>query len=348
MPTTGLTAVARRDSRRESQRAVTLGSVIGPRRRGDRSGPPLLLNPRQRPVYQEGESEEDDGQGDGDVEVALPRLQNRRRREHAGLATDVAAHHQGSPDLRDDGAEAGHAGGQQRQTCLAEQDEAELRPRRAEGMHLKPDARGHRLDGGEREAGHHGGGDDPLGKDHRRRCVEELPRAEGTLPPQQDGHEEAHHDGRQTHARVDEGDEHAAPGEARQRQEGPERHPDREREGRRRARDQEREPGDREHVGVPRRDEPDGAGDAVPDEPHPRSVGPGGSAAPPPDPPSGPAGRFVHGLMVGPGEAVLASPGGGGWKPYRRSTAWPSGLPSRSTNAWASVAWRDPWTTAAG
>src|SRR5947209_651352 len=46
----------------------------------------------------------------------------------------------------------------------------------------------------------------------------------------------------------------------------------------------------------------------APAEPLPASVGPGGSAAPPPDPPSGPAGRSVHALSVGPGRSAAPPP----------------------------------------
>src|SRR5215469_11333694 len=122
MPTIALMAVARRDTRSESPRAVTLDSVIRLGRRRTDSGSVLLLDPRQRPVYQEGQGEEDHGERDGDVEVTLRRLQHGRRRQHPRLTSDVPANHQGGPDLGDDGAEAGHAGGQEGEPGLTEEN----------------------------------------------------------------------------------------------------------------------------------------------------------------------------------------------------------------------------------
>ena len=55
------------------------------------------------------------------IEVPLPRLQHGGRGQHPRLPPDVAADHQRGTDLRDDGAEAGHQGGQEREPRLPDE-----------------------------------------------------------------------------------------------------------------------------------------------------------------------------------------------------------------------------------
>src|SRR5674476_877031 len=96
--------VYRRGGARGRRRAPESGPRARPRGRGTRAAerprqrrsrppPPLLLHDRHGEVGAEGEDHEDDAQGDGHGPAAAARLLHDSRREHLGLALDVAAHH---------------------------------------------------------------------------------------------------------------------------------------------------------------------------------------------------------------------------------------------------------------
>ena len=163
--------------------------------------------------------------------IAVPKLpfdglHHGRRREHAGLVQDVAADHHRGADLRDDGPEAGHHRGQQRQSGLPHEEPDHLPSAGAEREDLEPEPGVELLDrrGGEPRDDRRG--DDRLGDDHRRRRVEKVKEAEGAVPPEHDHHDEADDDRRQPHPCVDEAEDEAPPGKARQRERRPERDPD--------------------------------------------------------------------------------------------------------------------------
>src|SRR5215813_4864475 len=97
-------------------------SGLMPRIIRSRSGGPALLDDREPPVHEEDQDEQQHGQRDRGVEVALAGLEDHRRGQRARLPFDVAADHQRGTDLGNDGAEAGHHGGQHRQARLAQHD----------------------------------------------------------------------------------------------------------------------------------------------------------------------------------------------------------------------------------
>jgi hypothetical protein len=116
-----------------------------------------------------------------------------------------------------------------------------LDSRRAEPEHLEAEPLGHLLDGGQRESRDDGHRDDELGEHHGGGCVEQLECAERSVAPEQDRDEEAHHHGRQSHARVHDTDDEGAAGKPGEGERRAARHADDEREQRRPARDLERQ-----------------------------------------------------------------------------------------------------------
>ena len=172
-------------------------------------------------------------QGDGDVEVPPARLHDRRRRQDPGVALDVAADHDRGAHLRDDAAEAGHHGRQERQARLLDQDPDHLDARGAQGEDLEAEVRRQVLDGRQGDPRDDGGGDDGLGQDDGRRGVEDLQKAERPVPPEEDRHEEADDDRREAHPRVDQAHDELPPGKPGEGHGRPDGDPDEEADQRR-------------------------------------------------------------------------------------------------------------------
>src|ERR1700730_6120794 len=254
-------------SRRASKRRVTrlIGATVY---RTARSGAAALLNPGQRPVHQEHQEQQDERERYGRVEISLARLEHRRRREHAGVALDIAADHKRGAHLGDHRAKAGHDSRQHGQAGFLQECPDHLRSRSAQGQDLETELLRHLLDGGQREPGDDGRGDDELSQDHGGGGVEQLEHAQHAAAPEDDGDEEADHDGRQPHAGIDQADHEAATRETRQRERRAERDAGDEREEGRRRRDAERQPRDLPDLRVPTHEEPKRLEKALADQLH--------------------------------------------------------------------------------
>src|SRR5439155_11703191 len=190
MAADSVNSCATADAATASTRTNASARALMPRIIRSRSGGPALLDDRESPVHEEDQDEQEHSQRDGRVEVALARLEHHRRGQRTRVALDVAADHQRGADLGDDGAEAGHDGGQHRQPSLPQHDPHHLSARGAERDELETERLGNVLDGGQRDAGHDRRGDHRLRDNHRDRRVEDLQHAERPAPPEQDRDEE--------------------------------------------------------------------------------------------------------------------------------------------------------------
>src|SRR2546427_76358 len=123
-------------------------------------------------------------------------------------------------------------------------------------------------DGGERDPGHDGRGDEGLRDHDGGRRVEDLKGAERAAAPEQERDEEPDDDGRQAHPGVHGAHDEAAPRKARQRERGAGRDAEGERDQRRGPRDLEREPENLPDLSVGADDERERLTEAAPHEVH--------------------------------------------------------------------------------
>src|SRR6266700_5384579 len=268
MAADSVNSCATADAATASTRTNASARALMPRIIRSRSGGPALLDDRESPVHEEDQDEQEHSQRDGRVEVALARLEHHRRGQRTRVALDVAADHQRGADLGDDGAEAGHDGGQHRQPSLPQHDPHHLSARGAERDELETERLGNVLDGGQRDAGHDRRGDHRLRDNHRDRRVEDLQHAERPAPPEQDRDEEADDDRRQAHAGVHRADEQPAARETPEGERDAGGYADQQRHQRRRARHQQRQPQHAADLGVARDEQPEGLTESVDKEIH--------------------------------------------------------------------------------
>ena len=173
-----------------------------------------------------------------------------------------------APDLRDDAAEAGHHGRQERQARLLDEEPDHLEARRAQGEDLEAEVRRQVLDGRQGDPRDDRGGDDGLGQDDGRRGVEDLQETERPVPPEEDRHEEAHDDRREAHPRVDQAHDELPARETGQGHDRPDGDPDEEADQRRRPRHLQRQERDPQDLRVQREDEIKGLFDAFQNQIH--------------------------------------------------------------------------------